>query len=273
MISLVGFTLQAQNGKVVSTFTNYTTYLNSGGEDKDQLRAAAQNIDDASVHESTKGNPKTWYYKGKVYQLIFEDAVLTAEYAGSILSAADAYMEAVRLTELPDAKKFRYAKETNANLSVTANQLHNYGIELYNAGDAANAFEAFTKAAAVYDFQKERGLQEGVKIPIDDTRFLAGNMAYQLENYDVAKDIYNKLIAQGYKELMVYQILGMIYTAEEDYDNALKILQDGITVFPEEPSLTIDMINIYIITERSTEAIDVMKKAIEQEPTNHLLYF
>ena len=53
----------AQNSKVVSAY-NYLKY--------DELGNAKAAIDLASENASTASKAKTWYYKGKVYQRIFE---------------------------------------------------------------------------------------------------------------------------------------------------------------------------------------------------------
>ena len=53
----------AQNSKVVSAY-NYLKY--------DELDNAKEAIDAASTNASTVNKAKTWYYKGKVYQRLFE---------------------------------------------------------------------------------------------------------------------------------------------------------------------------------------------------------
>lgn len=273
IIALVSYGLQAQSGKVYNAFNNFNAYNQSGGKDKDVLLQGLEDITEASVHEGTKDDPKTWYYKGYIHQLIFQDSVLEAQEDGAIIDCANSYMQAIKLSEVPDAKKFRQMDETVEKLGIAAGQLHNYGIIQYKAGDAANAYLAFSKAVEVYDFLSSRGHADAVHLKVDDSRFLAATVGVSLEKYDEAKAAFTQLMDNGYDDVYVYKSLASIYSNEKNYDKALEVLQKGMKAYPDDASVSIDMINIYLQTGRETDAIDIMNKAIEQQPDNPQLYF
>lgn len=264
---------QAQGGKVVSAFSSYTLYQQSNRTDKAALEEGYNLIQDAAVHESTKAEPKTWYYKGFIEQLISEDDELKKKYPNTLVDAANSYMKSIEFSEVPDAKKFRMKDDVINYLGIATGQLHNTGIAFYDQQNIADAYGAFKKALESADFLKSRGEGEAVKLNTDNSLFLAAICADQLTKSDEAEGFYKKLIEVNYDNVYIYKGLAKIYTDKGDNDAALDVLAKGMKAYPEDASVSIDMINIYLQNGRETEAIDVMKKAIEQEPNNAQLYF
>ena len=98
-------TATAQNPKVTSTF-NYLQYYDRDGE-TDNLMSALEAINLASKHEQTKGKGKTWYYRGQVYQKIFDNEEISLNYPEALGEAWNSYKTAIELND----PKFRYDKE------------------------------------------------------------------------------------------------------------------------------------------------------------------
>lgn len=267
---MVPVAMFAQN---ITAFNSYMAYLNSGGAEKQELVKGLEASRNAAQDEKDKSDAKTWYYKGYIEQLIYQDEELTSQYPGIILESADSYKKALILAEDPEAKKFRFKEEAARNLGITAGQLHNYGIALYDSKDLLGAYETFKKALEAADFLKEKGLEGDLKLNSDNSRFLAAISAEQLGKKDEAQKMYQKLIENKYDNVYIYKGLANLYSGNEKWDDAMAVLEQGSKAYPEDPSLTIDMINIYLQTGREAEGVEVMLKAIEQEPDNAQLYF
>lgn len=263
----------AQNGKVMSAFTGYTAYVSSGGAEKQELINAKDAIDQAIMDESTSTEPKTWFYKGWIEQLIYQDTSLSLKYPEAIIEAGNAYLKSLELANDPEAKKFRQKSDLIEKMGYAAGQLHNSGGNRYDQKDLGGAYKSFLTSLEIVEALKKEG--EAEKLPMDpnNTRFLAAISADQLGKDDEAAKYFEELIANGYDNVYIYKGLANIYTAKGEGDKGMEILKKGSAAYPQDVSLTIDMINIYLQTGREAEGIDAMKKAIELEPDNAQLYF
>lgn len=268
--SMQGF---AQTGKVMTAFNLYTDYQQSGNKDAKSLEEAYSAINEATKNENTKDENKTWYYKGFICQLIFQDSTLQPKYPNILQEASEAYQKVITLSEGPDGKKKNVEDATN-NLAIVCGQLHNYGIVLFDKGkDDAGAYAAFNEAIAINNFMAKRNLQSKIKVKIDNTKFLAAVTADKLKKTEEAKTLYRQLIDSKYDNIYIYKALASIYGDEKDSQKALEVLNEGVKAYPDSSTLTIDVLNVYLTTGRQTEALDIMNKAIAQDPKNAQLYF
>lgn len=62
------------------------------------------------------------------------------------------------------------------------------------------------------------------------------------------------------------QFLYQEYKAKEDTANYVRVLQDAVERFPQEPWFLQNLINHYIFSNQTAEAITFLEKAIEREP-------
>ncbi|MDX2002204.1 MAG: tetratricopeptide repeat protein [Chitinophagales bacterium] len=274
LTALLCANIYAQSGKVITAFNLFTDYQTSGNANRQSLEEAYTNISEASAHESTKADPKTWYYYGLVSQLLFQDSILSPKYPNAPFEASTAYQTAVKLTEVPEAKKFRYYEETVNNLGLVAGQLYNYGITQFDGGkNLVEAYKAFNEVLIVNEFLTARNLQAKMKVKAENSRYLAAVTADAIGKTEEAKKLFLKLVETKYDKIYIYKKLGEIYTKQDSTQQALSILEKGIAAYPDSVSLTIDKLNIYLVSGRQTEAIDIMNLAIKQDPKNAQLYF
>ncbi len=244
--------MMAQTKNVVSAFN----YLR-----KDKLDKAKEAIDPAITNEKTKDDAKTWFYYGNVYlslQLTEEE-----EYKGlddnPLDKAYEAYMTALKL----DDKK-QYTDEINDRVQVTAEQYFNRGVVAYGEQKYEKSAEAFAKSANV---NKNLGR-------IDSAAYLyAAQSAYFAEQFDEAKENFNILLDMQYQDVSIYRMLSDINKSTGDTTAAINILLEGRKQFPDDFNLIIDAANIYLATNQSEEALDVLNLAIERDKTNATLYF
>lgn len=72
---------------------------------------------------------------------------------------------------------------------------------------------------------------------------------------------------QTYKQPEVYNALALAYQFSGEYDKAQKIFEEGLNLYNDNPELLTNLGVLYAITNRNTEAIKLLEKAI-----NHPTY-
>lgn len=245
MVCLTTVTM-AQKSKV-QTALNYFKY-----GDLDKAKIA---ITEAAENPSTSGMPKTWYYKGQIYQALYKHEKYGSLEPNALMIAYEAYNKALELDP-----KYEFAPEINQSKLVVANLLFTHGVELFNAKK--------------YD---EAGVQfENVlKINSNDTLAIL-NAALSAERSGGkarAKEHYNKLIAMNYRDPKIYIFLGNLYKADSDSAMALSTIQKGRTAFPADNNLVIEELNMYLFGGKNKEALESLSVAIQGDPNNASLHF
>ena len=189
----------------------------------------------------------------------------------AILESYDYFLKAYDLDTVPDKRgrvKIRYQGEIKDKISeYYTNQanLLNYGAQLFEKkkyNEALNAFELFL---GIPDLPMMKGELE------KDTTF------YMIKYYsavacvnaglnDKAIAYFEDLKDDGYEEMLVHQLLYEQYTKKNDTVNFVKTLKEGIAKFPKEAWFLQNLINYYIFTGQSTEALLYVNRAIESDP-------
>ena len=113
MVCALGFTfLQAQNSKVTSAKMNMDSYLRD--QNSDDLLKAKELIDEAVVNDETSGKAKSWYYKGRIYQLLAVDSNLSKTDPAFLIQALDAYQKVSDLNDPKFREKSSYFQQLGA---------------------------------------------------------------------------------------------------------------------------------------------------------------
>ncbi len=249
--------VNAQNSKVVSAHN----YLNPK---YNELGKAKEAIDVAAKHEKTKEKAKTWYYRGKVYHAIFEskDSVFQHLCENPLDVARDSYLKAMEL----DTKE-KYKKDIISRLQIASIQFFNKGITEFNDKDFEKAFHSFENSVKINAL---------TFIAQVDTMsiFNAAIAADRAKLYDTAIKYYKKAIEYKYEGSKVYLFIENIYKEKNDTVNALNILKEGIAAYPDDNnSLMVELINFYLVSDQSQEALKYLHKAIEKDTSNYSFYF
>lgn len=266
--------LMAQSGNVIAAFNSFTAYEQSGGSEKKTLEEGYEMINKATVHEVTKTDPKTWWYKAYISLLMNEDKELFAKYPEVIFEAAEALSKAIELAMVPEAKKFRYLEDVQDKSGLITVILYNRGVESAQKNKETDAYRSFKACYEISMLMNAKGFAAKNKLPeVKEAKYFNALFASRLGKTDEAQKLFDELINEGYNSANLYQGLAMMQKDAGKKDEAIATLQKGMKQFPTELGLVIDMINIYLESGRETEAIDAMIKAIELDPTNHQLYF
>lgn len=240
--------------KEVTNAWNYLRY--------DELDKAKASIDAASKHEQTMNDPKTWLYRGNVYEKLASSKKpeFKAINANALEEAVASYKKSIELDP-----KNKYTEDSKPALQRVANEIYKTAADAYNQ----QKFEI-----ALNSFQTYLGAVKTLNPSFVDTHsiFYTGISAYKVKDVAKAKEYLGKLSDLKFKDPFVYLTLSDIYKEEKDTVKALSILQTGMNQASDKRSILIDELNIYIKQGKVDKAIEKGKKAIELDPKNTSIY-
>lgn len=272
---------------LVLSFT--LTYAQKANVSKAKNKALMENPDFAGAREAiklalqdptTKDLASTWHTAGlignKENETIFAKQVLgqTVDQlvkGQTIMESYNYFLKAYELDQLPDAKgkvKPKFAKDIKAKVKEyyqTQSNLVAYGATLFekkNYVEAVNVFETYLAIPALPFINNELAPDSTYHMIKYYTAIAATNAGMS----DKAIAWYEDLKDEKYEELNVYQLLYEEYNKKKDTVNFVKTLKEGFTKFPQEPWFLQNLINYYIYSGQTKEAITYLENAIEKEP-------
>ncbi|MDA3867862.1 MAG: tetratricopeptide repeat protein [Salinivirgaceae bacterium] len=255
LIGSIGFT-QAQNKKVVSAYNYAKPKYN-------QLDKAIVAIDEAKDHPKTMEDPKTWYYRGMIYQNIYQDSSWNHLHDQPILVAMESFTKSLELDE-----KGRYEKDVISRFNVALQQARNEAIEALKAKDYETAYKIFVVLIDGAAHEKTMDLAEIYK----PTYFYAGYSAEESGKMDEAKQLYKKSIEQGVETARSYIRIALILQKEEDAAGYLATIKEGVEKAEDNKDLLLLLIDYYNKNDKMEDALVYINKAIEKDPENVKLY-
>lgn len=247
--------LTAQQAKVVSAI-NALGYYTKDRTDIESLQKAKGFIDEAITTESTMGKPKTWYVRGNVYSAMHEskNADLIKLAGEPLKIATEAYEKAYTLD----------AKYENAN-ECYMRAIYGYktmGIGAFNEKNYSAATEYFEK---VVSLSALKGSVDKEAIQNAAVSSMNGG------NYDKAIEYYSKMLPEDSTGIL-YGQLYKAYLAKADTATGIAKLEEGRKKFPRNQALLTENLNHLFRQKKNAEAEELLKLAIQNDPTNHTLY-
>lgn len=251
----LGGPLTAQQAKVVSAI-NALGYYTKDRTDIESLQKAKGFIDEAITTESTMGKPKTWYVRGNVYSAMHEskNADLIKLAGDPLKIATEAYEKAYTLD----------AKYENAN-ECYMRAIYGYktmGIGAFNEKNYSAATEYFEK---VVSLSAQKGTVDKEAIQNAAVSSMNGG------NYDKAIEYYGKMLPEDSTGVL-YGQLYKAYLAKADTATGIAKLEEGRKKFPRNQALLTENLNHLFRQKKNAEAEELLKLAIQNDPTNHTLY-
>ena len=250
--------IYAQKGKVIQA----TSYFTSG-----KLDQAKKLIDEAMQHEACANYDKGYFTKGQIYQALYESPI--PDYRklapGNALDIAlEAYNKVIEL----DVKK-KYTDKLEQQYKNLIIDYTNKAIEYYNADNFAEAFNTFEK---VLELEHSPIVTKENAAVIDTAViFNAAIAAQRSNNFVKAEEYYKKALTYNYNLSQTYPFLAAALKAQNKEEEALKVLQKGYELFPNNSAMLVELINHYLNTD-AEKAFVFLDKAIEQDPTNASYY-
>jgi tetratricopeptide (TPR) repeat protein len=247
----------AQKGKVTSALS----YIDQGILDK-----AKDALDQASANESTANWFNTYFAKGKLAQASFasKDPKMNALYTDPLAEAFVAYQKAMELDPKGTVKK----------KILTGSIYNTLAVDLYNQGSAR--FEAKDYTGALKSFQTQIQITEGeLYVGAVDTGmyYNAGLAAVNSQKYEDAVKYFQKCAEMKYMGVSPYFQMSETYLALGDTAKAENVLQGLQGKFPNDKGVTLQLIDLYIKSNKNAEAQKYIKVAKADDPTNYSLWY
>lgn len=273
-----------------------TTFAQKGNVSKAKNKALMENPDFAGAREliklalvdpSTKDLSSTWNIAGLIgykenealsnKQLLGQK--IDADVKGkAIVESYDYYIKAYELDGLPDAKgkvKAKLQKDIKSKIKEYYAQNQNliaYGAHLFEN----KKYDETIKVFDIYlGIPKLPMMADEIKLDSNYymIKYYNAIAATNAEKSDKAIQLYSELTNEGYQELQVHQLLYEEYVKVKDTVNFVKVLKAGFEKFPQEAWFLQNLINYYIFTNQSKEALVYLNSAIEREPTIAQYYY
>lgn len=241
----------AQSSKVVSAYN-----ANKDGD----YGKAMEMINEAKDHEKTKDDPKTWLYRGQIYQKI---ATADKDYGVSKADAVKESLESFEKAKKLDTKG-RWEGQIDLGILQMRGVATNSGIAAYNDKDYEDAQTLFLIAENAANAAGE----------FDTLAVYNGGLAAeQAGDYETAISQYQKAADAGYLGPKIYLYMANLYNKQEMPEKYLEVVKQGRAKFPEDGDLIVYELNYYLRNNKFEEAENSLKLAIEKEPNNKQLYF
>ncbi len=268
---------------VTSSFSqkkNVSQAKNKALMENPDFAAARKLIEPALQDPTTKDLASTWHTAGLIgYQE--NDAELKKQMLGqkfdvnakgkALMESYNYFMKAYELDGLPDAKgkiKPKFQKEIKTKIKeyyTTQANLIAYGATLFEQKKYAETIKVFEVYLGIPSLPMMNN-----EIKLDSTYFMikyfTAIASINGGMHDRAITYLEDLKDDGYEELVVHQLLYDEYLKRKDTVNFVRVLKEGNKKFLKEAYFLENLINFYIYTNQSKEAIVYLKNAIEREP-------
>jgi len=244
----------------------------------DLLTQSIDLLNSAFQSEEIKGMASSWITRGKIYNEVanneFKNKTLGgADYKIGVPDAAiqafQAYSQASKLAEKKGDKK-----TISSGLVEAENHLNNFGIFAYQDQDFGSAFKNFSSTLQAYDLIKSIGgtsRLDNSETAYGEQLFFAAVSGYYGDMKTESKPLFEKLFKMKSTEPVVYEALYTI-NKEEGATDAIKYLEEGRKLFPDDTSILFAEINHYLTEGKLEQLIDKLKTAISKEPDNVSVY-
>ena len=126
---------------------------------------------------------------------------------------------------------------------------------------------ALTQAAAAQanNSEESAGISAAMEIYFKALP-LEVNSPKKIELLDEAASILNKVIEDNPKSLEAHRKLMGVYLLKQDYSNGIRIMQNAITLSPEDPKLFISLAFLYEHSGALQYAKGILQRALELDP-------
>jgi len=219
-----------------------------------QLDKAKEAIDEATVNEKSAVMDRTWYYRGIIYQSLYQDEKYGNLCNQCLDEAYRSYQKVVELAphgDLADSVK-------NFQLPALASSLFNLAVADFNAKRFSSALQNFEAVMKIYP---------------NDTALL--NAAFSADNIpDKEKAIlyYSKLVTKHYPDDNIYVALANLYSQQHQNEKALAAIQEGKVLFRDSLKIILAEINLLLALNKPQEAVAEIQVAIQKDSLNTSLY-
>jgi tetratricopeptide (TPR) repeat protein len=257
---------------------------------KPNYAEARAKIKGALENEETKNDAKTWHTAGQIEDLQFtvENTKLMiggqpdeAIMYNALLNIYPYFKKAHELDKLPDEKgkiKPKFTKAIKSTLKTNLPYYMNGGAYFFEQRDYKKSYEFFDQYIDIIDSNlMKEGEKQQQPETVDSTyiyaHYYAAIAACQLDDDRSTAITALKRASQiDYKRNDMIQYLAEEYKNKADTLNLEKTLQEGLALYPTESYFILNLVGIYINSNKNEKAIEYINAAIKNEPDNAQLY-
>jgi len=241
-----------------------------------KLEEAIELIEIAIADEKVAERFKTWNTCGDIYfektqQLIMrlvDNPNTEIQNPTSGIKAANSYKKALELA----SKKYEI-KDAVTGLSQACKNLNYIGNALVQSNKYGHAYDAFILVLNNNDIVIEKGGEAPIPFEeVKNQKYVAAVCADSSGKTAEAKALYAELYNDEYREPSVYAKYFNILNKEGNSAEALKVLEKGRALFPDDIEVLFTEINYYIQTGQNDVLEEKLKAAIAKEPNNPAIY-
>jgi tetratricopeptide (TPR) repeat protein len=226
-----------------------------------KLDLAKEAIDECVQNEKTIMDAKSWFYRGNIYYdiAVSIDSNYNKLDPDPLKVAYESYMKAKELDT-----KGEFTADIDRYTLAIGEAYYNLGVIDYNDKNFKSSAMNFEKSFNV-------GQMFG---RMDTTAIYNAAVAAGLGNeISMAKQYYQQVIQLGYQKPDVYSSLADIYKAEGDTALAVKTIEEGRELYPDDFNLLVSEINIFLATNEKEKAKQDLEIAMEMDKTNPSIFF
>ncbi|HRG90333.1 MAG TPA: hypothetical protein PLW44_15015 [Chitinophagales bacterium] len=249
----------AQDGNNICAWNAMNTFQNGGGPS--DLEAGLKCSDDAAVHEVTSVKSKTWFYRGQIYTLAFQDKSLKSKYPNAPFEAINAFK---KLYELKDPK-FRDWEDVYKYLIPLGTSTFNEGVEKFQAKDYAGAAKLFYAIKDVNAVLTGKGQTPNIELVT-----AIKNAAVAAENAGDAtmlNTLYQEWLAVA-PDANAYRGYAQALKKQGKTEESKKLIDEAIAKYPKDPNLLVEKINGFLEGAQYQDALTYVNNLLDVEPKN-----
>lgn len=217
-----------------------------------------ESSDQAILDAKKMAKSQTWLDRGKLYDELARSYVSLDSSASMV--AYESFKKSIEVDAAKPGKVTKDAQKylTGGGLDENVN-LHGSLIT-----NGAQKFQAKNYEVALKFFM----LAQEVKAQDTLAPLYGAYSALQLQKNDVASVQMEKYITAGGKDPSNFTLLAQVYRMAKDNENALKILEKGMTVVPMSKSVfKAERVNVLIDAGRTDDALAGLTELMQLEPT------
>ena len=241
--------------------TNAYMYNKNGQFDK-----AVESIEKCVNHEQflgmkLKDQAQAWLYRGMIYLNVHQDPALAANYPDALEKAYESLNKCVTTDPA-------FAKDNAQDIYP---RVANIMVQYFQAG--VNGFNNQDYPTAAVNFRKSYEVSLSGAAP-DTMALINAALAYQRGNmFNDAISSYIDLQNLGYNQVDLYKNMAACYNGLNDEAKALEMIQTGLEKFPNDPSMIIEKVNIFLKQGKGEEAINDLVQLQAMDPSNASILF